>query len=132
MAARRRYRKKPDQYVVAVQLSLETEGFTYKKWGAQQRCKPGDWLVNNQGDVYTVDQDSFAATYRQKRPDLPGIYVKTTVIWAERAAKAGEVVTKEGISRYHAGDYLVANKADGSDAYCISASKFESMYEPVE
>lgn len=132
MAERRRYRKKPDQYVVAVQLSLETEGFTYKKWGAQQRCKPGDWLVNNQGDVYTVDQESFADTYRQKHPDLPGIYVKTTVIWAERAAKAGEVVTKEGVSQYHAGDYLVANEADGSDAYCISASKFETMYEPVE
>jgi hypothetical protein len=130
MAERRRYRKKPDQYVVAVQLSLETEGFTYKKWGALQRCKPGDWLVNNQGEVYTVDQASFADTYRQKRPDLPGIYVKATVIWAERAAKAGKVATKEGVSQYRAGDYLVSNKADGSDAYCISAGKFEAMYEP--
>ena len=129
MAKRSRYRKKPDHYVVAVQLTLDTEGFTYRKWDAEQRCKPGDWLVNNQGDVYTVDQESFASTYRQKRPDLMGIYVKTGVVWAERATEAGKVVTREGISRYKAGDYLVANKEDGSDNYCISAGKFESLYE---
>jgi len=45
MDTRRRYRKKPDQFVVAVQLALDTNGFTYKKWGAEQRCKRGDWLV---------------------------------------------------------------------------------------
>jgi hypothetical protein len=32
--------------------------------GAEQRCKRGDWLVDNGGEVYTVDGDSFARTYR--------------------------------------------------------------------
>jgi hypothetical protein len=129
MVKRRRYRKKNNQYVVAVQLNLNTKGFTYRKWGAEQRCKQGDWLVDNQGDVYTVNQDTFRETYRLKSP---GIYVKTTAIWVERATKAGKVITKEGTSDYQAGDYLVSNNEDGSDAYCISAEKFESMYEPIE
>jgi len=49
---RRRYRKKASQFVVAVQLALDTPGFEYRKWGADQRCKRNDWLVNNDGDVY--------------------------------------------------------------------------------
>lgn len=129
MGVRRRYRKRADQFVVAVQLKLETEGFVYHKWGGEQRCKPGDWLVDNQGDVYSVDSETFDQTYAQKSP---GIYVKTTAIWAERADEPGKVATKEGVSHYRAGDYLVSNNEDGSDAYCISKQKFESIYEPVE
>lgn len=126
MRIRRRYRKRPDQFVVAVELDLETDGFSYFKWGAQQRCKRGDWLVDNGGDIYTVDREVFANTYR--KVDV-GKYVKTTPVWAEVAAEAGSVVTKEGKSSYEAGDYLVYNNEDGSDAYCVSAAKFESMYE---
>jgi hypothetical protein len=126
MKIRRRYRKRADQFVVAVELDLETEGFSYFKWGAQQRCKRGDWLVDNGGDIYTVDREVFANTYR--KVDV-GKYVKTTPVWAEVAAEAGSVVTKEGKSSYEAGDYLVYNNEDGSDAYCVSAAKFESMYE---
>ena len=126
MGIRRRYRKRPDQFVVAVELDLETDGFSYFKWGAQQRCKRGDWLVDNGGDIYTVDREVFANTYR--KVDI-GKYVKTTPVWAEVAAEAGSVVTKEGKSSYEAGDYLVYNNEDGSDAYCVSAAKFESMYE---
>ncbi len=129
MANRRRYRKKADQFVVAVRLDLDTQGFTYRKWGAEQRCKSGDWLVDNQGDIYTVDADVFAKTYRRVGP---GKYVKTTPIWAEVATRPGSVETKEGTSHYDAGDYLVFNNEDGTDAYCISAAKFESMYEPDE
>ena len=126
MGIRRRYRKRPDQFVVAVELDLETDGFSYFKWGAQQRCKRGDWLVDNGGDIYTVDREVFANTYR--KVDV-GKYVKTTPVWAEVAAEAGSVVTKEGKSSYEAGDYLVYNNEDGSDAYCVNAEKFESMYE---
>jgi len=54
MTERRRYRRKPDQYVVAVQLRLETDGFRYRKWGDEQRCKQNDWLVDNNGSVHTV------------------------------------------------------------------------------
>jgi hypothetical protein len=126
MTDRRRYRKRPDQYVIAVQLDLDTDGFRYHKWGAEQRCKRGDWLVDNDGDVYSVDGSVFARTYRRIEP---GRYVKTTPVWAERAANGGSVATKEGHSHYAAGDYLVFNEEDGGDAYCVSAEKFETMYE---
>ena len=127
MATRRRYRKKADQFVVAVKLGLDTEGFTYRKWGAEQKCKAGDWLLDNNGDVYTVDAGVFSKTYRSVGP---GIYVKTTPIWAEKATQPGSVATKEGRSHYNAGDYLVSNNEDGTDAYYIAAVQFESMYEP--
>ena len=126
MGKRLRYRKKADQYVVAVQLNLETDGFTYRKWGGEQRCKRGDWLVDNGGDNYTVDAEVFEKTYRRVNP---GTYVKTTPVWAEVATRPGSVATKEGESQYRAGDYLVYNNEDGTDAYCVSAAKFDSMYE---
>ena len=126
---RMRYRKKADQAVIAVQLGLDTDGFSYQKWGAEQRCKQGDWLVNNNGDIYTIDQQVFTNTYRQINP---GAYVKTTTVWAEVVEKEGSVKTKEGESHYKPGDYLVFNNEDGTDTYCISAEKFEAMYEMSE
>ena len=101
-------------------------GFTYRKWGAEQLCKPGDWLVDNEGDIYTIDRDVFAETYRRVGP---GRYAKITPVWAKIAATAGVVETKEGRSHYQKGDYLVYNNPDGTDAYCVAADKFESMYE---
>ena len=74
----------------------------------------------------SIDAEVFAKTYR-KTGD--GTYVKTTPIWAEIATEDGSVATKEGESHYKSGDYLVYNNEDGTDAYCISAAKFESMYE---
>jgi len=126
MSKRHRYVKKADQFVVAVRLDLDTDGFIYRKWDAEQRCKRGDWLVDNDGDVYTIDAEVFANTYR--RVD-PGKYVKTKAIWAEVATESGRVMTKEGSSAYQAGDFLVSNNEDGTDAYCISRDKFELMYE---
>ncbi len=128
MSARRRYLRKPAAVVVAVQLDLETEGFCYEKWGATQRCKPGDWLVDNGRDVYTVDRESFARTYRRQSF---GVYAKVTPVWAEVAATGGQVETKEGVSRYEAGDYIVYNDPDGRDGYALSAEEFERMYEPA-
>lgn len=125
----KRYRKKADRFVVAVRLDLDTDGFTYRKWGAEQCCKRGDWLVDNDGDIYSVDGGVFAKTYRRAGP---GVYVKTAPVWAEIASASGSVVTKEGRSLYEAGDYLVYNNQDGTDAYCISAEKFEALYEPDE
>ena len=129
METRLRYRKKSDRFVIAIQLDLDTAGFRYRKWGAEQLCKPGDWLVDNEGDIYTIDSDVFAKTYRQVRP---GRYVKITPVWAEVAATSGFVKTNEGSSHYQKGDYLVSNNQDGTDAYCVRAAKFESMYEPDE
>jgi hypothetical protein len=129
MSARRKYRKKASAAVVAIQLDLDTPGFSYRKWDAEQRCKQGDWLVDNDGDVYTVDREVFARTYRATGK---GMYAKTTPVWAEVAQSAGSVRTKEGESRYEAGDYIVFNEEDGGDGYCMEPAKFEEMYEAAE
>lgn len=124
-SARHRYVKRADRPVVAVRLALDTDGLVYRKWGGEQRAKAGDWLVDNDGDVYTVDADVFARTYRGTGP---GTYVKTTPVWAERATSPGVVTTHEGTTHYEKGDYLVSNNSDGSDAYAVSAATFESLY----
>ena len=126
MGTRRRYRSKPDRVVIAVQLDLDFDGFSFQKWGAEQRCKAGDWLVDNAGDVYTVDHEVFVRTYQKVGL---GVYAKVTKIWAEVAAEPGAVESLEGETHYKAGDYVVSNQEDGSDAYAISAAKFETLYE---
>ena len=125
MEKRHLYAKRDTETVVAVQLDLDTSGFTYQKWGGTQRCKPGDWLVHNNGDTYTVDRESFARTYRATGP---GTYVKIAPVWAEEASAPGEVHTKEGATHYERGDYLVYNDAEGGDAYAVSKESFERMY----
>ena len=124
---RRKYRKKASRYVVAVRLDIDTDGISYRKWGGKQHAKRGDWLVDNDGDIYTVDGKVFARTYQRLRP---GIYVKTTPVWAELATESGSVKTKEGKSRYQRGDYIVYNNRNGSDGFCMSAAKFKAMYKP--
>lgn len=124
---RRRYRRRPDQAVAAVQLRLETEGLRYRQWGHEQQARAGDWLVDNGQEVYTVEAETFARTYR--RVGL-GAYLRTTPIWAEQATRSGSVPTKEGHSDYAAGDWLVSNHEDGTDAYAIPADRFEALYEP--
>ena len=129
-AKRVQYRKKASEYVVAIQLDLETDGLVYRKWDSTQRAKRGDWLVNNrQGETYTVEEKSFAQTY-EKVSD--GIYIKTAPVWAEVATQSGAVKTKEGSTSYQAGDYLVSNNEDGSDAYATKKQQFEKTYEPVD
>lgn len=127
MTPRGKYRKKASQVVVAIKLDVDTDGLMFRKWGGEQYAKRGDWLVDNNGDVYTVDAKVFARTYKRVRR---GIFLKTTPVWAERATTAGSVKTKEGESRYKKGDYIVSNNKDGSDGYCMSARKFTAMYAP--
>jgi hypothetical protein len=127
MSARQRFRRRPDQAVIAVQIQLETDGLRYRKWGHDQFAKAGDWLVDNGGDVYTVDGETFARTYRKV---APGAFVKSAPVWAERAEVAGSVATNEGRTAYAAGDWLVFNREDGGDAYAIAADKFQQLYEP--
>lgn len=125
----RQYRKKAGNEVVAVRLDLDTDGFTYEKWGGTQQCKAGDWIVDNKGDTYTVDADTFADTYREVRP---GVYLKAAAIWATKASQAGSILTKEGSTRYEAGDYVVYNDKDGQDGYAISKDKFDELYELLD
>lgn len=123
-----RYRRRAKSTITAVRLDLETEGFTYEKWGGTQTCKRGDWVVNNGGEVYTIDAASFAQTYREVGP---GVYEKDAPVWAERAESAGAIPTKEGASAYAAGDMLVYNNADRTDGYAMPAERFDSLYEPA-
>jgi hypothetical protein len=129
MAERKKYRKRELSRVTAVQLDLATPGFTYQKWGHEQHCKAQDWIVNNDGDVYTVDRESFAKTYRAVSP---GVYEKFGPVWAEVAEQDGAISTKEGSTASKAGDYLVFNDEDGTDGYAIAKKSFEEMYEPAE
>lgn len=128
----RKYSRKKQTPVVAVQLDLDTEGFTYNKWGGAQKCKRGDWIVNNHGDTYTVDSNTFDRTYRTVGSDNPGLYEKHATIWAKRAETDGSIRTKEGVTEYKKGDYLVFNDSRGDDGYAMSEDTFNSLYEPAE
>lgn len=127
MTQRQKYRRKPGTPVTAVRLDLDTDGLSYRKWGDEQRAKPGDWLVDNGGDIYTVDGETFRKTYRETSP---GRYEKQGVVWAEKASSKGRIETQEGTTGYEAGDYLVFNDAHGEDGYAVSADKFAELYEP--
>ena len=129
MPARGRFRPRQRRLVAAVQLRLDTDGLHYRKWGGAQLAHQGDWLVDNDGEVYTVEAESFARTY--ERVSL-GVYTKTAPVWAERATEDGSVATKEGRSAYRAGDWIVSNNEDGSDAYAIKAAAFDERYEADE
>jgi hypothetical protein len=129
MAERLRYRKKADEAVTAIRLDLAlVTSIKYRKWGGEQRAKRGDWLVENEGEVYTVESKSFARTYRRVEP---GRYVKKTPVWAEVATENGRVQTKEGATRYKRGDYIVYNERSGADGYAITAKRFKAMYERI-
>ena len=125
------YEKIPGNPVIAVQINLELDGggVGYRKWGGDQWAKQGDWIVDNDGEAYTIDAESFARTYSKVGP---GQYVKTARVWAEEAQFCGQIQTKEGASAYEAGDMLVYNEADRGDGYCVSADKFREMYRAVE
>jgi len=112
--------------VVAVQINLDTPGFTYRKWGGDQKCKSGDWLVKNGDDTYTVDQQTFQRTYQNVQP---GLYKKITPVWAEVAESDGAIPTKEGVTHYKAGHYLVFNNEDGTDGYAMSPETFKEKYK---
>lgn len=129
MAVRKLYRKRPKFNVTAVQLELDLEKFEYQKWGGKQTCKPGDWLVNNDGDIYTVDKQYFKDHYRRVSQ---GVFEKVGEIWAEIADADGAIKTIEGSTAYRAGDYLVFDRETGGEGYAIGRLKFERWYEEVD
>ena len=128
MSNRKLYRKRPEFSVTAVQFDLDIESFKYQKWGNEQTCVQGDWLVNNGGDVYTIKKDVFTNTYQKLSP---GVYEKDAEMWAETASEDGTIPTREGATNYKAGDYLVFDREIGGDGYAIHKQKFERLYEEV-
>ena len=126
----KRYKKRGGTVVTAVQINLGLVDtiLVYQKWGSVQVAKEGDWLVDNGDDVYTIDQDSFKETYAAV-DDAPGRYVKVGFVRAVRATASGWIETKEGRTRYEAGDMLVFNRS--GDGYAIRFENFERMYVEV-
>lgn len=122
------YRRKEKTHITAVRLDLDTGGFAYQKWGSTQHCKRGDWLVNNNGDTYTIDAETFDHTYHEVSP---GVYKKDASVWARQASEAGTIQTKEGSTAFETGDYLVFNDPAGGDGYAIKAETFLGLYEPA-
>ena len=129
MSNRKRFRKRPKFHVHAVQIDLEFSEFKYQKWGGEQTARPGDWLVDNNGDVYTVKKDYFRDYYKKISP---GVYEKVGEIWAEAAAEKGTIETLEGTTDYNSGDYLVFDRRQGGDGYAVKKQVFERMYEPID
>ena len=123
------YKRKKNRIVTAVQIDLDTDGFSYLKWGGEQRCHARDWLVSSDHDCYTIANDSFLKTYRQVSP---GRYEKHTLVQARQADSAGSISTREGQTAYATGDYLIENGADETDTYAISELRFHELYEPVD
>lgn len=126
MSRLRKFQRKENTSITAVRLDLDTEGFTYQKWGGTQHCKPGDWLVNDAGETYTIDAQTFAKTYREVSP---AVYAKESPIWAEEATASGTILTKEGSTDFLAGDFLVFNDAARQDGYAVKAEIFHTLYE---
>lgn len=128
MSEKKRYRRKAGQCVTAIQLDLDFDHFTYRKWGDQQQCEPGDWLVDNAGDVYTVKNEVFTKSYRAV-PDQKGRHKKVSKVWAKLAREDGFVETNEGRTHYRKGDYIVANDPDWNDVYAMTAEDFLKRYD---
>ena len=134
----KRYRRRDNTHVTAIPLDLIANPdnqpgnplFNYHKWGDTQTAKTGDWLVKNGDEVYTIERQTFEDTYTAT--DTPGQYIKTGNVWAKRASEPGMIQTKEGSTRYEAGDYLVFNDSEGKDGYAVSANRFLQLYESEE
>lgn len=122
-----KYKRKPGNEVQAIQL-MENAVLSYDAWGGRQQAVGGDWLVRRKdGETYTVEQSSFAATYAETLP-RSGWYDKHAPVWAAVAPSSGDIETKKGKSAYAAGDYLCYNSAD-RDGWCMPPAKFEALYE---
>jgi hypothetical protein len=124
----RLYRKREGTEVLAIQLNLDMDAFTYRKWGGLQTCKSGDWIVDRNGSVHTVSAESFARTYKKVGP---ATYVKQGQVWAAAASCDGAIATKEGVTHYKQGDVLVWNDKELKDGYAIAKDVFASLYELV-
>ncbi len=129
MSELREYRRRERTTVCAAQLDLDMDDLTYRKWGGVQTAAPGDWLVNRDGEAYTVGREVFERSYSMVSP---GVYEKVTSVWARAAESDGVIPTKEGETHYVAGDMIVFNEADGRDGYAMSAETFSGLYELAE
>ncbi len=124
-----RYRRRKKTLVTAVQIDLDTDGFTYRKWGDVQAARAGDWLVNNNGNVYTIDRKVFERTYTIQSP---GVYQKTGLVWARKAEIDGKIKTTSGFTSFKAGDMIAFNDENELDGWAMSSAEFDRLYSPAK
>lgn len=124
------YKKRPDPstFVTAIKLDFDFASLVYTKWGGRQIAEQGDYLLNNNGSVYTCDGHTFENTYEEVSPFT---YRKVTSVWAVRAETDGWISTQEGDTEYSEGDMLVYNNQDETDGYAMSYTQFHDMYIPA-
>lgn len=56
-------------------------------------------------------------------------FVKHEIVRVTFATADGELTSREGINRYHAGDALISSES--GERWSVSRSRFESKYEPI-
>ena len=95
--------------------------------GSVLRGQPGDWVLFDGDDEWTITDEAFTASYHQ-RPD--GDWEKRSTIRAVQLDGAVEVDTPEGASRAEAGDWLATSL--GAGAWPIAANAFTRRYVPTE
>lgn len=126
------HNRKKTPPVTAIQLAFDVPKdiphlFKYQKWGSLQGCKPNDWLVKtSEGEVYTIDEQSFANTYTRVSGDS---YQKSVGVYAYQCEADGAISTKEGTTYYKAGDWVTYNDKELTDGYAISDEKFRKLYD---
>jgi len=123
-----RFTPNPSNFAIAIKIDLNlTTDLFYHKWGDVQMASSGDYLVLKNGETYTIEESSFESTY-SPIPGQPGAYVKTGDVWAIVATEDGQITTKEGLTSFKAGDYIVSNDQLFEDTYAISRKKFDELY----
>jgi PGDYG protein len=56
-------------------------------------------------------------------------FIKHEVVQVTFATAKGELTSREGINRYHAGDALITSES--GERWCVSRDRFELKYEPI-
>ncbi|MEB3335092.1 MAG: patatin-like phospholipase family protein [Cyanobacteriota bacterium] len=106
------YRERKETEVKAIRLNLELESFTYHQGDGARTGKRGDWLVECEGRVSTVDHATFNRYYKQV---APASYRKQLIVWAAPVS--------DGV--------LVCMDSEGKDGDVLSPDQFQALYEPL-
>lgn len=126
----KQYERRPDGLIIAIQIRLDLEagGIAYRKWDSEQWGKRGDWLINDDGDTYTVSAENFANDYELSES---GLYRNTAKVWAEEATGSGFVEIRGGTAPFVEGNMLVFSDPDRKEGQVFFYNKFNRLYRPV-
>jgi hypothetical protein len=114
--------------VTAIQIDFDKVSFTYHKWGSDQKATSGDWIVNTNGDIFTVPREIFARSYKMIGH---GQYLQTGDVWVRHTIEPGFLKTNNGKVNYKAGDYLVFNDPEGNHGIVVKPNIFTEFYLPI-